>query len=415
MNEEIKTLFDALSVKVEEMKSTALKASDLEAINQDLAILKGLEAKIGEEQKKQFEALKEDINVLKDTLNIGGQSGETLFSMVDKWVKENHATLKENFTNGKGTISLEGIEKAVGIVTTANGTLLTALPANFVAESQGVPNVALRRPNLLDYVRTYSTNKVTLAYIEAVPGEGDFSIVAEGGTKPQLDLDWVTRYATPQKYAGWIKVTEEAIDDIPYLRDMIVNYLRAKHDLFKERQVFAAINTNAVAFVTGGGLSGAVAMPNIMDVVNALQLQIINSPNYTDEPDFFGDVVLLNVVDFYRYFGAAKDALGRPLYSDGFQAGKTFTQNGFTFVATTLVDAGEVILYDSTKIDVTTYKPYAVSIGWVNDDFIKNQFVILGESRGHIFIKNHDKRAFVKGSITDIITDIEMPDAPETP
>ena len=106
--------------------------------------------------------------------------------------------------------------------------------------------------------------------------------------------------------------------------------------------------------------------------------------------------------------------LGRPLFTDGYQAGKTFTQNGFTFVATTLVTAGDVYLYDSTKIDATTYKPYNVSIGWVNDDFIKNQFIILGESRGHIFIKNHDKRAFVKGSIAAIIADIEKPD-PVTP
>ena len=62
---------------------------------------------------------------------------------------------------------------------------------------------------------------------------------------------------------------------------------------------------------------------------------------------------------------------------------------------------------DSSKIDVTTYSPYRVEIGWVNDDFIKNQFVILGESRGHIVIKNHDKRAFVKGTIATILADLE--------
>lgn len=413
MNEEIKTLFDTLSSKVEEMKSTALKSSDLEAINQDLATLKGLEAKIGEEQKKQFDSLKEDINILKDSLNLGGQQGETLFSIVDKWVKDNHEAMKESFKSGKGTLKLEGIEKVVGMVTTANGTLPVALPVNYVAEREGVPNIMLRRPNLLDYVRTYSTNQKSLPYIEALPGEGDFAVVAEGGTKPQLDVDWVTRYVTPEKYAGWIKVTDEVIEDIPRLRDMIVNYLRDKHDLFKERRVFAFIDTNATAYVTGGALTGSVLTPTIMDVVNALQLQIISSPNYIDEPDFFGNVALMNVVDFYKYFGAAKDALGRPLYADGYQSGRTFSFNGFTFVSTTLVDAGEIILYDSTKIDVTTYIPYHVEIGWVNDDFIKNQFVILGESRGHIFIREHDKRAFVKATISDVIADIETPEVAE--
>lgn len=410
MNEEIKSLFDALSAKVDSMKSEALKKEDLETVKTDLEALKGLEAKLTGEQTKQYEKLKEDINIIKDSLNFTGNTGETLFSIVDKWVSENHEEMKAAFKTGKGTITLEGIEKAVGIVTTANGTLPVALPANYVAEREGVPNVAFRRPNLLDYVRTYSTNQKSLPYIEAVPGEGDFAVVAEGALKPQLDLDWVTNYVTPEKYAGWIKVTDEVIEDIPRLRDMIVNYLRDKHDLFKERRVFTYIDTNSTAYVTGGPLAGSVLTPTIMDVVNALQLQIINSPNYIDEPEFLGTVVLMNIVDFYKYFGAAKDALGRPLYADGYQAGRTFNYNGFTFVASTLPAAGVVYLYDSTKIDVTTYIPYHVEIGWVNDDFIRNQFVILGESRGHIFIREHDKRAFVKATIADVIADIEKPE-----
>ena len=190
---------------------------------------------------------------------------------------------------------------------------------------------------------------------------------------------------------------------------MIINYLRAKHDLFKEKTVFAYLNTNATAYVTGGALTKSVAMPTIMDVVGALDSQVLNAPNYVDEPEFIADTVLMNPTDFFKYFRFAKDALGRPLYADGFSNDrKTFTYNGYTFVSTSLVTAGNIIVYDSTKIDVTTYIPYHVEIGWVNDDFIKNQFVILGESRGHIYIKNHDKRAFVKGSIATIIGDIKQ-------
>ena len=185
--------------------------------------------------------------------------------------------------------------------------------------------------------------------------------------------------------------------------------MREKHDLFKESVVYTYIAANSTTFVTPSPLADSVLMPTIMDVVNAMQLQIINTPNYTDEPDFFGDVVLMNVADFYKYFGAAKDAFGRPLFENGYQGGRTFNYNGYTFVATTRIAAGSIELMDSTKIDVTTYSPYRVEIGWVNDDFIKNQFVILGESRGHIVIKNHDKRAFVKGVIATIIADIEKP------
>lgn len=326
---------------------------------------------------------------------------------IEDWLVENQESIKSAMKNGAGRMEI----KAVGNVTTANGTLPTALPTNYAAESLGVDRIALRRPTLLDYVNTYNTNQKTLAYVEPVAGEGDFAQVLEGAEKPQLDIDWVTRYATPVKWAGYIKVTEEVIEDIPRMRDLILNYLRDKHDLKKEKDVFTAINAAAVTFGTTGAMAAKVASPNLMDVVNAMQLQIVSSPNYTDEADFRGTVVLMHPSDFYLEFGAAKDGLGRPMFDAGYQNSPVFTYNGYTFIATTLVTAGNILLIDPSKVDVTTYSPYRAEIGWTDKDFIFNLFVILGESRGHIVIRNHDKRAFVKGSIATIKTNITLPAA----
>ena len=397
-------LADKTAHEIEVRKEEIEKA--VKPIQADVTAIKAAQKTAGDD----ITAIKETVKSIEESQKSGfGVNWENVSSVVEKHITENHEAIKTAFkTRGSFELSDE-VMKAVGIVTTANGTLPTALPINYVAQTAGVPNVRLRRPNLLDYVNTYNTNQKSLPYIEAVPGEGEFAVVAEGGLKPQLDIDWVTRWAEPQKFAGWIKVTEEAIEDIPRLRDLIVNYLREKHDLFKESVVYTYIAANSTTFVTPSPLADSVLMPTIMDVVNAMQLQIINTPNYTDEPDFFGDVVLMHVSDFYKYFGAAKDAFGRPLFENGYQGGRTFNYNGYTFVATTRIAAGSIELMDSTKIDVTTYSPYRVEIGWVNDDFIKNQFVILGESRGHIVIKNHDKRAFVKGVIATIIADIEKP------
>ena len=397
-------LADKTAHEIEVRKEEIEKA--VKPVQADVTAIKTAQTKAGED----IATIKETVKSIEESQKSGfGVNWENVSSVVEKHITENHEAIKTAFKT-RGTFELsDEVMKAVGIVTTANGTLPTALPINYVAQTAGVPNVRLRRPNLLDYVNTYNTNQKSLPYIEAVPGEGEFAVVAEGGLKPQLDIDWVTRWAEPQKFAGWIKVTEEAIEDIPRLRDLIVNYLREKHDLFKESVVYTYIAANSTTFVTPSPLADSVLMPTIMDVVNAMQLQIINTPNYTDEPDFFGDVVLMNVADFYKYFGAAKDAFGRPLFENGYQGGRTFNYNGYTFVATTRIAAGSIELMDSTKIDVTTYSPYRVEIGWVNDDFIKNQFVILGESRGHIVIKNHDKRAFVKGVIATIIADIEKP------
>lgn len=326
-----------------------------------------------------------------------------VYAEVEKFIAENHSAIKQAFKSGAGTMEI----KAPALVTTANGTLPTALPVNYVAETQGVGTIPLRRASLLDYVRTFNTNQKTLAYVEAEPKDGDFAVVAEGGEKPQLDITWATRWAQPIKFAGWMKVTEEVIEDIPQLRDLIVNYLRGKHDLKKEEEVFDAIDNIATAYITGGDLAGSTIMPNIQDVVLAMQTQVLMSPNYTDEPDFIANTVLINPIDFVKEFGMAKDDNGRPLYTISGVGTQVYNINGITYVITRRVAVGDLIVMDGSKVNVTTYSAYRTEIGWVNDDFIKNLFVILGESRGHIFIRKHDERAFVKASIADVKADLE--------
>ena len=63
---------------------------------------------------------------------------------------------------------------------------------------------------------------------------------------------------------------------------------------------------------------------------------------------------------------------------------------------------------DLSKYNTTNYVGYNVKIGWVNDDFIKNQFVILGESRFHAFVKKLDEQAFIYDDIATIKTAIEI-------
>lgn len=406
----------AMSAEDQEKYITAKEAHDSEVrkkeieegtaeIKTDVTAIKEGQTKAGE----QIKEIAEDLSAIQERLKSGSgvESEEDLRARVLKYVTDNHAEIVDKMKSG-GKID---ISKAVGTVTTANGTLPVALPVNYVAERQGVPNVRLRRPYLFDVVNTFSTSEKSLAYIEAVPGEGDFAIVAEGAEKPQLDLDWVTRYVTPTKFAGWIHVTDEVLYDIPRITDMIVNYLKDKHDIFKDNQIFAYINTNSTAFAAGA-LANTVVAPNIIDVVNAMQVQVLNSPNYVDEPDFYVDTVLMNPIDFFTYFATVKDAMGRNLYSDQMMLGGSMVYNGLRFISTKQVTAGNIIAFDSSKIDVTNYEPYHVEMGWINDDFIKNQRVILGESRGHIYIRNHDKRAFVKGGIAAIITALTKAETP---
>jgi len=395
VNEKVTTAKKETESKIDSVKSELASAIELKHNEISHSLV---------EAKSELMEVKNALSEMTKTSH--KEEDKSIYAQVDKYIDDNIEAMKAQFKSGSGVIE---IAKAVGTMTTANGTLPTALPANYVAQTQGVPLVRFRRPKIFQYANVFSTNQKTLPYVEAIPKEGDFAVVAEGGVKPQLDFSWVTRFIEPNKYAGWIKVTEELLYDIPRFKTNILDYIKNKHDLFKEKQVFTYLNTAATAFVTASVNTASVVNPNIIDVVNAMNAQIVNTPNYTDEPEMYGDVVLMNYADIFKYFSAVKDATGRNLYGDDYNTTGMMRYNGYTFIFTPLVTAGNIVLYDSSKLDVSTYMDYVVKYGLINDDFIKNEFVTLGESRGHIYIKNHDKRAFVKGTIATIMADITKP------
>ena len=73
-----------------------------------------------------------------------------------------------------------------------------------------------------------------------------------------------------------------------------------------------------------------------------------------------------------------------------------------TIIPERSIPAGKIFVADMSKYNTTNYVGYTVKIGWVNDDFIKNQFVILGESRFHAFVKKLDEQAFIYDDIATI-------------
>ena len=105
---------------------------------------------------------------------------------------------------------------------------------------------------------------------------------------------------------------------------------------------------------------------------------------------------------------SAKTADGVPLYPTA----SLFNQvviGGNLIIPEESIPTGKVFIADMSKYNTTDYEGYNVTIGWVNDDFIKNQFVILGESRMHAFVKKLDEQAFIYDDIATIKTAITKP------
>ena len=357
---------------------------------------------------EQVKGLQEDVMAVKEQAT--DKVLESYAEQLTKAIKENHEKIKEISKAGSGVVEIT--LKAVADITTANG-VNTSPPAITGTQQAPLQNVNLREMGILPLTNNFNTSLAAYPYTEAKPKDGDYAFLAEGAIKPQIDFSWETNYAKPVKVAAWERLTEESVQDVAGLESVARDFLFKKHNLKKSKGILSGdgIAPNPKGATTygrvfsAGPLALAVVSPNFMDVVNACITDIYTTHNYQDEMPYMASLVLVNPSDFYIQLVSAKDLNGLPLYP---QAG-LFNQvviGGVTIVPEESIPAGKIFVCDMTKYNTTNYMPYTVKIGWVNDDFIKNQFVILGESRFHAFVKKLDEQAFIYDDIATIKTAI---------
>ena len=391
--------------QLNEMNSDELQAYKTEEKAHNEAQTKAV---IDAEVKAKFEETKDFLgNEIANQLKEKGTAEvKTFKSVVENFISENAEQIKSIRKAGSGTIELQ-VDKAV--IEVANATLPVAAPALQGVQVAPPSRANFRTAVINSMVTTIPTTQASYAYTETLPLSGDFGFVAEKGTKPNIDMKFETRYAAPLKVAAHMVVTEEAIQDIPNLQAIAYDFLRQKHDLKREKGLLlgdgiAPNPKGATVFgraFSAGPLALSVTAPNFMDVVNACITDIYTTHNFTDEMPYMANLVLVNPNDFFIQLVSAKDLNGLPLYPSA----SLFNQvniGGVTIMPHEDIVAGKIFVADLSKYNTTDYMGYTVKIGWINDDFIKNQFCIVGESRFHAFVKKLDEQAFIYDTIQTI-------------
>jgi len=389
--------------------------------------------KVNDEMKSVIEngATKAEVLKVTDALKTQGEALQTFideqrarFDNNKSWseaftdfLEDNQDKLKDIIASKSGEIEFnfdQAIEKAEEpILTTSGGDAVTAPPNH----NTQMTAIRLRDDNpLISLCNVVKTNQPSLAYTEVFPKSGDYAFVDEGESKPQIDFQWAVRYATPFKIAAHMKFSEEVVTDIPRLMDTARGYLKDKHDLFKADALYFSDGTlgtplGATAIArpfTAGNMAGKIENPTIMDVINAIVTDIYTTHNYADETPYQPNLVLLNPVDFFINFQAAKDANRWALYS-GVTLFNEYKIGALTIKPWEKMASDNIFVGDMKKYNISNWVRYSVRLGWIGNQFIENMFTMVGESRSHFYVKNFDEQAFVYDSITTVMTAITKP------
>ena len=400
---ELKELEDSVNT----LKTAAEKSvskSDMDALKSEI-----LETQI--KAMKSINVTQEEQGKAMAKLLSGNVMSEDGNNALKAWISENAEEIKKIQKAGQGSITFKAPES----ITTGSATLPVAAPALTGVQSAAPGDVNLRGVIVNELVNSFPTTMAAYPYTETTPKSGDYAFVAEEGTKPQIDFKIETRWAEPKKIAAHEILTTESIQDIPNLQNIATNYLRAKHDLKRQNGILFGDGTGENpkgATVYGrtfvaGGMALSVVTPNIMDIINACVTDIYTTHNYTDEMPYLANLAMLNPVDFYTEFVSAKDANGLPLFPQASLFNRV--QIGGTLIIPFQdIPSGKLFVADMSKYNVSYYVGYTVTIGWINDQLITNQFTMVGESRLHAFVKNLDEQAFIYDDIATIDTAIAV-------
>ncbi|WP_406611892.1 phage major capsid protein [Alcaligenes aquatilis] len=264
---------------------------------------------------------------------------------------------------------------------------------------QDVPRQELKIRDLIPVTPVTAGNSFT--YFKEKLHTLGAGMVAEGAAKPQSNVTFDSVTDMIKKIAVWMPVTDEALDDVPQLYSYIQELLRYDLKLAEEGQILKGdgsgnnlngLMTQATAFDTALSKTGDTAIDTIRRAIYQVRKQSKRG----------ADAVVMTELDWMnielqkdgenRYLFANLQGLvmpvlwGRPVVaSDSMDEGDGSTTGG-EFLTGSFAQGARI--YDRMA--------YTFKVGMINDDFVKNQRVLLVEERLGLAVRR--PYAFVKGA-----------------
>lgn len=383
-----KELDASLNTKFQEVGAGLMKVEDFNAfktqIQQDAQKTIEELAKLEEANKKQGAII---------TALTEGKDGKTPTTMKE-FMQLQMPKLVELKRAGTGFIEITGSQLKAAGIQSIGGSVNPSSP--YLPGLGGTPLEIfdiVRDPDfILPRVDLGSTDQSRIAWINEKGYEGSPNTnIAESGSKPQVQHIFSVEYSDAKKAAAYMTLTEEFETDLSGLasdlRGMLQrDVMRALDDKILVDIIAAAKPYNSVGEMNA--LSAEIYMANLWDAALALTLQ-------PEKHNFSTNTLALEPLTDGK-MQMSKNANGT--YLD--PAFRQRLENWI--VRSNKLQANTGLAGDFRQYRVRIYKDYTLRMGWINDQFIKNEFAILGELRYHSFISDNRKWALAKGDLNNI-------------
>ena len=274
----------------------------------------------------------------------------------------------------------------------------------------GVEKAPDRKTSILDLVTMGVTNSNHVTWIERASRTDGTDAVAEAGQYGQSDMHWTQKKALVEKIGAYIKISNESLEDWPFVISEIRNELIGMLRRQLEEEVFTGsassphldgIDNNAVAY-SDTGLDDYVSNPNTADAIRAAINQI--------RGDNFDKItgILLHPSDVAK-MQLDKDGNNNYLFPT------FFTQDGMRIhgvpvVESTLIGEGYVMVGDFSKVTVYMRRNMDIRI-WDQDstDPEYDLKTITGSLRATLKFPTTAYAGLVYDAISDITGAISKP------
>jgi HK97 family phage major capsid protein len=282
-----------------------------------------------------------------------------------------------------------------------------SIPYELAEFESGLARIATRSPFLMQIANVSPIGTMYAQWAEQANRDGAANETAQGSAKNQIDFDWVEKSAKVEKITAYIKVSKEALSDLPglaneidtELREMVL--LKADTDLLSGDGTTPSLNglLNQDTAWVGTGFTGTIANPTFSDVLRTAVNQVVLAY-------FRPTHIILHPTDVAK-MDLEKDSQGRYQLAP-FKSSNGMIVSGVPIIENPGQTVGQFTVGDFTKFRVRVREGITIDMGLDSTDFTLNLVTILGEIRLVAYVKANHQTAFVTGTFAAAQADIAL-------